>query len=150
MGRHLNIELWDVTTGQHKQTLTGHRDGILSIAFSPDSRTLASGSRDKTIRLWDVTTGKHKQTLMNQDWNHNHVEGAGFVWKVAFSPDGKTLASGMWRGPIHLWDTVTGQKKKTLTGHTRWVQHLLFSEDGQTLISTSGDQTVLVWDLTHL
>lgn len=146
-GRHLNIELWDVTTGEHKQTFKGHTDGILSIAFSPDSRTLASGSRDKTIRLWDVNTGKDKQTLLDQDWNHNHVEGVGLAWKVAFSPDGRTLASGMWRGPIHLWDTVTGQKKKTLTGHTRWVQHLLFSEDGQTLISTSGDQTVLVWDL---
>ena len=145
--RHLNIELWDVNTGARTQTLKGHTDDIFSTAFSPDSRTLASGSKDKTVRLWDVNTGQHKQTLMDQDWNHNHVEGAGLVSKVAFSPDGRPLASGMWRGPIHLWDTTTGQKKKTLTGHTRWVQHLLFSKDGQTLISTSGDQTVLVWDL---
>ena len=144
------IELWDVNTGQHKQTLTGHTDDIVSIAFSPDSRTLASGSKDKTIRLWDVNTGQHQQTFTDQDWIDNQFGEVGRVWKVTFSPDGKTLASGMWRGPIHLWDTVTGQKKKTLTGHTRWIQHLLFSGDGQTLISTSGDQTVLVWDLTEL
>ncbi len=149
-GRHLNIELRDATTGQHKQTLTGHTDDIFSIAFSPDSRTLASGSKDKTIRLWDVSTGQHKQTFIDQDWMDDQFDEEGRVWKVAFSPDGKTLASGMWRGPIHLWDTTTGQKKRTLIGHTRWVQHLLFSEDGQTLISTSGDQTVLVWDLTEL
>ncbi len=149
-GRHLNIELWDVNTGQHKQTLKGHTDDILSIGFSPDSRILASGSRDKTIRLWDVNTGQHKQTFTAQDWIDDQFDEEGRVWKIAFSPDGKTLASGMWRGPIHLWDTVTGQQKTTLTGHTRWVQHLLFSEDGRTLISTSGDQTVLVWDLTEL
>jgi len=148
--RHLNIELWDVTTGVHKQTLTGHTDSILSIAFSPDSRTLASGSKDKTIRLWDVNTGQHKQTFTDQNWIDDQFDEEGRVWKVTFSPDGRTLASGMWRGPIHLWNTTTGQKKKTLTGHTRWVQHLLFSADGQTLISTSGDQIVLVWNLTEL
>ena len=148
--RHLNIEVWDVNTGQHIHTLTGHTDDIVSIAFSPDSRTLASGSKDKTIRLWDVNTGQHKQTFTDQNWIDDRFDEVGRVWKVAFSPDGKTLAGGMQRGSIHLWDTVTGQKKKTLTGHTRWVQHLLFSEDGRTLISTSGDQTVLVWDLAEL
>lgn len=144
------IELWDVNTGQRIHTLTGHTDDIPSIAFSPDSRTLASGSRDKTIRLWDVNTGQHKQTFTDQDWMDDQFGEKGRVWKIAFSPDGRTLASGMWRGPIHLWDTFTREKKKTLTGHTRWIQHLLFSGNGQTLISTSGDQTVLVWDLTRL
>ncbi len=148
--QHLNIELWDATTGQHRYTLIGHTDDIPSIAFSPDSRTLASGSKDKTIRLWDVNTGQHKQTFTDQDWIDDQFEEEGRVWKVAFSPDGRTLASGMWRGPIHLWDTTTGQKKKTLIGHTIWVEHLLFSGNGRTLISTSGDQTVLVWDLTEL
>ena len=148
--RHLNIELWDVNTGERKQILKGHTDEILSIAFSPDSRILASGSKDKTIRLWDVNTGQHKQTFTDQAWIDDQFGEMGRVWKVDFSPDGRTLASGMWRGPIHLWDIVKGEKKKTLTGHTRYVQHLLFSEDGQTLISTSGDQTVLIWDLTEL
>lgn len=69
-------------------------------------------------------------------------------WDGVFSPDRKTIASWSWqKDTIQLWDTVTGQKKKTLTGHRRYVQHLLFTENGQTLISTSGDQTVLVWDL---
>lgn len=148
--RHLNIELWDVNTGERTQILKGHTDEIFSIAFSPDSRTLASGSKDKTIRLWDANTGQHKQTFTDQDWIDDQFDEVGRVWKVTFSPDGRTLASGMWRGPIHLWDIATGEKKKTLTGHTRGVQHLLFSEDGRTLVSTSGDQTVLVWDLTEL
>lgn len=146
-GRHLNIELWDVNTRERTQILKGHTDDIFSTAFSPDSRTLASGSKDKTVRLWDVNTGQHKQTLTDQDWINDQFNEVGRVWKVAFSPDGRTLASGMWCGPIHLWDIATGQKKKTLTGHTGYVQHLLFSKDSQTLISASGDQTVLIWDL---
>ena len=145
-----DIELWDVNTGERTQILKGHTDDIRSIAFSPDSRTLASGSIDKTIRLWDVNTGQQKRTLTAQDWLGEQFYNVGHVQEVIFSPDGRTLASGMWRGSIHLWDTVTGKKKKTFTGHTRWVVHLLFSEDGQTLISTSGDQTVLVWDITKL
>ena len=54
------IRLWDVVTGTHKRTLTGHTDSVWSVAFSPDGGTLASGSRDHTIRLWDVVTGTHK------------------------------------------------------------------------------------------
>jgi len=148
--RPSDIELWDVNTGERTQILKGHTDIIHSIAFSPDSRILASGSIDKTIRLWDVNTGQQKRTLTAPNWLGEQFYNVGHVQEVIFSPDGRTLASGMWRGPIHLWDTGTGRKKKTLTGHTRWVVHLSFSEDGQTLISTSGDQTVLVWDLTGL
>jgi WD40 repeat protein len=69
------------------------------VAFSPDGKTLASGSADHTIKLWEVATGKEQATLKG----HTRV-----VTSVAFSPDGKTLASGSTDKTIKLWDVTTG------------------------------------------
>jgi WD40 repeat protein len=57
------IKLWDVATGSLVRTLTGHTDSVYSVAFSPDGRLLASGSRDNTIKLWDVASGSLVRTL---------------------------------------------------------------------------------------
>ena len=145
--------MWDVPIGQHKRTLKGDAGGISSISFSPDGKTLASGGDDLTIRLWDVATGQQKQVLADQNWINDRSIGARnfqIVQGVTFSPDGRTLAHGMWTGPIYLWDTVTGERKKILKGHTNWITNLSFSADGWMLASESADGTVLVWDLASV
>src|SRR3954452_12808884 len=72
-----------------RATFKGHTAAVTCVAVSPDGKTLASASSDKTIKLWDVATGKQRATLKG------HTDG---VSSVAFSPNGKTLASGSLDG----------------------------------------------------
>jgi WD40 repeat protein len=89
----------------HQQTLEGHGGWVKAVAFSPDSKTLASTSYDRTIRLWDAATGAHQQTLEGHSSSVN---------AVAFSPDGKTLASASDDRTIRLWDAATGAHQQTI------------------------------------
>jgi len=90
-----NIDLWDVASGELLRTLTAHAIAVYSVAFSPDGRTLASGSGDKTIKLWGMASGELLRTLTG------HINS---VVSVAFSPDGRTLASGSSDFTIKIWD----------------------------------------------
>ena len=124
----------------YKTALTGHADDVTSIAFSYDSRTLASGSVDTTVRLWDVNTDENKATFAG------HTDS---VMSVAFSPDGSLLASGSDDNTIILWDVDTGEPKTTFVAHTDGVNDVAFSPDGKTLASCGYryDTTVKLWDV---
>jgi WD40 repeat protein/uncharacterized caspase-like protein len=117
---------------------TGHSGQVLSIAFTSDSKLMASGSVDKTIVLWDPATGNQLRTLKGH---------AGTVNSVAFSPDDKQLASGSADNTIKIWDVASGHEKQTLSGHRLFVSSVAFSPDGKTLASGSGDQSAKLWNL---
>ena len=110
---------------------------VRCVAFSPDGKTLASGSHDNTVKLWDPTAGSELRTLKG------HTSS---VMCVAFSPAGKTLASGSGDQTVKLWDPATGSELRTLKGHTGVVISVAFSPDGKTLASGSADHTVNLWD----
>ena len=135
----IGIWLYDTATYQEVALLTGHPRVVRSVVFSPDGKTLASGSDDRTIRLWDTATGDTRRTLTGHGSR---------VTSVVFSPDGTTLASGSADNIIRLWDVSTGETLTILTGHTREVSSIVFSPDGKTLATggSSGDNTIRLWD----
>ena len=119
--------------------LHGQKEDVISVAFTQDGKTLASGSRDGTVILWDVAT--------RQPLGEPLTSQGASVSSIAFSPDGKTLAVAMGDKPIKLWDAAKGEELATLTGHTAWITSIAFPPDGKTLASGSADGTVVLWNL---
>ena len=117
---------------------TGHSQSVTSVAFSPDGRTLASGSSDNTIKLWEVATGRELRTFSG------HLR---FVTAVVFTDDGRTLASASWDKTVKLWDVTTGRELRTLAGHSSYIDSLAFTADGRKLASGSDDKTIKLWDV---
>ncbi len=136
------IWLWDVNTGkQIGNPLTGHTDGITDILFSPDGKVLATVACDDGIYLWNVQTHKMIDTILDNVCAE----------KIAFNSDGSILAVGTISGEIWLWSMKTGEKVDVvLTGHTSWINKVLFSLDDSVLASESEDGTIRLWDINAI
>ncbi|KAJ4864208.1 WD domain, g-beta repeat domain-containing protein [Trichoderma breve] len=123
---------WD----SHRQTLDAG-DEVNVVAFSPNSRILAS-ALGHIVQFWDASTGSPQRTL------EGHT---GKVRSIAFSSDGKILASSSDDNTIRLWDASTGSHQRTLVGHIGKVRSIAFSPDNTILASSSIDNTIRLWDI---
>ena len=129
---------WTVLTGRNFKTFDGHTKGVRSVAFSPDSRILASGAADG-VKLWEVSTGENIATLQESSTS-----------TVAFSSDGIILAAGS-RDGIKLWEVSTEKNIATFPLPDKTVSFpVVFSPDDKTLASGSQDGTALLWKVSEL
>lgn len=140
------IVLWDVVSGKPIQTFgqknntdpqLGHTAEVHTATFSPDGKTLLSGSMDNSLILWDVATGDIVQRFAYD---------AGII-TAAFSPDGKTLLSGSTDDTLMLWNVGTGERIRQFWGNTGNIQSVAFSPNGKTALSGSVDNWLILWDI---
>ena len=112
------------------------KGSIVDITYAPDGAHFAVAS---TIGIWvyDAYTYKETALLTRHTWAEMSA--------IAFSPDGKTLASTSWDDPIRLWDVYTGQPRVTLTGYVNDTNAIVFSPDGKTLAIANANE-ILLWD----
>ena len=114
-----------------------HNDWVAAVAFSPDGKTVLTGSYDNTARLWDAASGEPQgKTMQHNDW----------VAAVAFSPDGKTVLTGSYDNTARLWDAVNGEARGKIMQHGKKVNAVAFSPDGKTVLTGSDDKTARLWD----
>jgi len=149
VGDH-TVRLWDVAQGKVLQVLKEHKPYLMSVAFSPNGRILASDACDGNVRLWDVAQGtvlRELQVFVGQKNGRKRCVGS-----VVFSPDGRTLASATgWDNTVRLWDVAQGKVMQKLIGHKGNVGTVAFSPDGRILASGNSysDNTVRLWDVAE-
>ena len=137
-------KIWDLASGMNTHTLR-HVAAVESVALSPDDKLLATGSWDQKIRLWDIDTGKAGAVL--------DAAGEGSTTTIAFTPDGRYLASGHGVAPhtrpsvVRLWEVATGRPAARLTRHHGTIWQVVFSRDGATLITVGSDRMARLWDM---
>ncbi|OWK43508.1 eIF2A-related protein [Fimbriiglobus ruber] len=126
------LTLWDPATTKTTHTLE-HTGPVHAIAWSPDGKSLAAASDDKTVRVWDPATGQAKYTFEGHK---------GAVFSVVWSPDGKSILSGAADGSAVIWEAATGKVLHALPGHAKEVRAVAWAHGGK-FVATGESTAVL-------
>jgi WD40 repeat protein len=130
------LRVWDVVTGSQQSIMEGHSDTATCIAFSPDSTTIVSGSRDSTLRVWDTGTGAEQLVMTG----HTKCVNA-----LAFAPDGQTIVSASRDGTLRVWDVLSGTELRVVDADSGALSCVVFSPDGTIIASGASNGTIQLW-----
>jgi len=140
------VQVWDAKTGKTLVIYKGHAAPVWEVAWSPDSKYIVSGTgaaggyspvtTNNSIQVWDVSTG---QTLLT------YKGSSGQAYALAWSPDGKRIASGGDDSIVRVWDASTGQTFLQYRGQNDVIFKVAWSPDGTMIASASADGTVQIW-----
>ncbi|MBX7220753.1 MAG: AAA-like domain-containing protein [Blastocatellia bacterium] len=148
--------IWNAETGQEIVRFQKYEYPVWAVALSPNGKTLATATgfahrfitqsprphtpEVRTVKLWNLETQTELPLLLDYKYP---------VWGMAFSPDGKVLATGGGDSAVRLWNLETGKEVKAFSGHTGDVNAVVFSPDGKWLATASDDKTIRLWDVAE-
>ncbi|MDP8966494.1 MAG: WD40 repeat domain-containing protein [Cyanobacteriota bacterium] len=139
------IKVWNLQTGELRNTLIGYSGSVKSVVISSDGQTLVSASNVGTVKVWNLYTGELRSTLQ-----YNSIQMYGYSDRSSIfviSPDGNTLVNGTRDGTINVWDLRTKKLRGILQTDLGEVKSVAISPDGQTLVSSSNNGIITVWNL---
>lgn len=132
------VRIYNALDDKPTAEIAAHADAIYALDFSPDGKTLATGSYDRLIKLWTLgATDKPALTLKD----HSDA-----VYALRFHPDGKLLASGSADRTVKVWDAANGKRLYSLGDATDWLYAVAWSRDGKQLFAAGVDKNIRVWD----
>ena len=131
------FRLWDLGAGTCVRKWNGGSGAIWGLGLSTDGQRIVAAGDDHTLRAWNVAAGALPTVFQSRRQSHS----------IAFSPDGKCMASGCNWGFIELWDAATSEKVRTVQAHNGAIWQLAFSPDSKLLTSASFDGTAKIWAL---
>ena len=131
-----SLRVWGAEGSREIRSLTGDARSFFGLAFSPDGRSLVTGSQSGLVQVWDVAEDREVRALSG------HSSG---VTAVEWSPDGRWIASAGRDGSVRLWRASQGAEVRRFEAHPGNAYALAFSRDGRLLVSGGADGKVKLW-----